>query len=79
MTEKTVGFSYGALMPTLEEQASEQGFTLGNKADNFEKLRESISWLTFHNILTDSQINMAYKKLQKQVVKSLKPLKKKEG
>jgi len=74
MAEKTVGFSYGVLMPTLEEQANEQGFTLGDKAETFEKLRESISWLTFHNILTDSQINMAYKKLQKQVVKSLKLL-----
>ena len=69
-----VGFGYGALCDGLEKQANEQGYTLGEEAEKFEKRREAILTLTFGKILTDSQIDKAYQKLQKQVVKSLKPL-----
>ena len=72
---REIGIGYGALMPSIKEQAEKQGYILDEKkAENFEKLRESISWLTFGGILTDSQINMAYQKLHKKVIKSLRPL-----
>lgn len=69
-----VGFHYGALGPSLEEQANKQGFTLKDKAEKLEKLRECITRLMFAGILTDSEVTKAYNKLQKKVVKSLKPL-----
>lgn len=69
---KTVGFGYGALCKPLEEQANEQGYTLGNKAERFENIREAIHTLTFGDILTDSQIDKSFQKLNKQVIKNLK-------
>jgi hypothetical protein len=66
-----VKFSYGALAPKLEEQANEQGYTLGDKSKSFEKSKESILWLTFRNILTESQKNNAFARLHKQVMKQL--------
>jgi len=72
---KQIGFSYGALAPSLKEQAEKIGYGIPeDKIENFEKLRESILRLTFGGILTDSQINMAYQKLHKKVIKSLIPL-----
>lgn len=68
-----VGFSYGILFPKLEEQAKRQGFLLKN-AETMEKIRESITCLAFNDILPDSQIRKAYEKLQKKVVRNLKPL-----
>ena len=70
-----VGFSYGFLSPTLKEQAEKQGFTFNEKdAELLEKLRESLNWVRMHSLLTESQSDAAYKKLQKKVVKKLKPL-----
>jgi len=69
-----IGFGYGALCDSLEKQANEQGYTLGAKAEHFEKIKEAILKLTFAKVLTDSQIDMAYQKLHKQVVKALKPM-----
>lgn len=69
-----VGFSYGAVADPLEQQANEQGYTLGEKAEHFEKCKEAIVRLMFADILTDSQRDKAYQKLNKQVAKVLKPL-----
>jgi len=68
--DKTIGFGYGALYPSLEEQAKEKGYTL-LKSDKLERSRQSITWLMFQGILTNSQVDMAYKKLQKQVIDNL--------
>lgn len=69
-----IGFKYGVLCDPLEKQANEQGFTLGKKADNFEKIRHAINMCGFH-VATESQVNAMINKLQKQVVKALVPLK----
>ena len=71
---KTVGFNYGVLHPTLEHQANEQCFTLGEHAKNLEISRASITWLLFRDILTDGQANNAYMRLNKQVFEHLRPL-----
>jgi hypothetical protein len=74
MNDKTVTFGYGALCDSLETQANKQGYTLGKNAEKLEKLREARLHLMFGNILTDSQLEQTAKKLQAQVVKSLKPI-----
>ena len=69
-----IGFGYGALCDPLEKQANEQGYTLGTNAEHFEKIKEALIRVMFANVLTDSQLDMAFKKLNKQVIKNLKPM-----
>lgn len=71
-----IGFRHGALCDSYEKQANEQGFTLGDKAELFNKIRFSYNMLWIHGYLTDSQADMVCKKIQKQLVKNLKPLNK---
>lgn len=70
-----LGFGYGAITNPLEQQANEQGYTLGKKAERFEDCKKAIITLMFGEVLTDSQIDKAIQKLNKQVVKELKPIK----
>jgi len=67
-----IGFSY-AVFPSnsLEEQANEQGYTLGEDADTFEKIRKAINMCMFH-VTTESQVTAMTKKLHNKVVKKLK-------
>ncbi len=69
----SVGFGYGALGENLEVQANEQGYTLGKNAEKYERCRASIVTLMFEDILTDSQVDKAFQRLNKKVIKSLKP------
>ena len=69
-----VGFHHGCLSDSYEKQANEQGFTLGDNAEMLEKLRFSYNMLRLHDCITDSQASKIVQKLQKKVVKSLKPL-----
>ena len=73
-----VGFRHGALCDSYEKQANEQGFTLGDKAELFDKVAYSYNLLRIRGYLTDSQADMICKKIQKQLVKNLKPLENKE-
>lgn len=68
MKKLTIG--YGALMPKLEEQVNEQGYTLGHEADKLEKIRFSINMCGFH-VATESQIKSMLGKLHKKVEKAL--------
>ena len=56
----------------LEKQANEQGFTLGEKAELMEKFRNAINLLGIHSVLSETETNKAFQRLQKKVVKSLK-------
>lgn len=67
-----VKMGYGALAPSLEEQANEQGFTLGDKAKFLEDLRKAKTMLMFH-VLTESQTKSITQKLHKLVMRELKP------
>lgn len=69
-----VGFRHGALADSYEEQARQQGFTLGDKADTFDKIAFAYNMLRIHGYLTDSQADSVCKKIQKNLVKSLKLL-----
>ena len=72
MTE--VGFHHGALEDSYEKQANEQGFTLGDKAEMFDKIAFSYNMLRIHGYLTDSQADSVCQKIQKKLVASLKRL-----
>ena len=71
----SVGFRYGVLSDKLSEQAKEQGYEL-DEAERLEEFRYALNLLRIHGILTDSQCDKAYPRLQKMVVRRLKPIKK---
>lgn len=70
-----IGFHHGALADSYEKQANEQGYTLGDKADTFDKIGFSYNMLRIHGYLTDSQADSVCKKIQKKLVASVKKLK----
>jgi len=69
--DNKVGFNYGIIGESLEEQANKQGYTLGKDADTFEKIRKAINMCMFH-VATDSQVSLMTKKLHNKVTKALK-------
>jgi len=71
---KTIEFYHGAMSEPYEVQANKQGFTLGRDKERLEKLGFSLTYSWIQECLTDSQYDMALKKLQKQLVKAVKPL-----
>ena len=71
---KEIGFYHGALCDPYEKQANDQGFTLWKERERLEKLGFSLVYCHIHDVLTDSQYDAALKKLQKQLIKALKPL-----
>ena len=72
---KMVGFHHGALCDSYEKQANEQGLTLGKDKELLEKLGFCVVMCHIHGLLTESRYDEALKRLQKKIVKSLKPLK----
>ena len=75
---KEVTFRFGALSDPLEKQANAQGFTLGDEAKLLQDLNRCMVMCGIHGLCTDSQHNAMMDKLQKKVVKALKPLNKEE-
>lgn len=69
-----IGFRHGAMCESYEEQAKKQGYTLGDKADLFDKVGFSYNMLRLHGYITDSQSNMICKKIQKELVANIKPV-----
>jgi hypothetical protein len=69
-----VGFHHSAWADSYEKQANDQGFTLGDKAKLFEDVGHSWNMLRIHGYLTDSQSDSICKKIQKNLIKSLKRL-----
>ena len=64
-----VRFSFGCIGDTLGDQAKKQGYELKD-AEKFEKIKHAINMCGFH-VATGSQVDMMFKKLNKQVVKNL--------
>lgn len=69
-----IGFHHGAFADTYEKQANEQGYTLGEKAEVFDKIAFSYNMLRIHGYFTDKQEESVCKKIQKNLVRNLKPL-----
>lgn len=76
--KKIIGFQYGILSDSLEEQANSQGYTLEDQADSLEKYCTEIHDLWIGDILTDSQKDKAIERLHKKVLNSVKILAKSE-
>lgn len=71
---KQICFHHGALCDNYEKQANDQGYTLGDDAKLFQKLGFGLIMNHIHGTLTDSAYDKALRKLQKMMVKDLKPL-----
>lgn len=67
-----IGFSHGTLCDSYEKQANKQGFTLGDRSELFDKIGFSYNLLRVRGYLTDNQADMVLKKIQNDLVKSLK-------
>lgn len=67
----TIGF--GALVPSIAKQLKKQGFKFdAEKAKHFEKLRESITYLMFADLINDKAKENAYKKLFTKITQHVK-------
>lgn len=71
---KEISFIHGALCDSYEEQANDQGYTLGNKAEMFDKIAFSYNMLRIHGYFTEKQEESVCKKIQKKLVAYLIPL-----
>lgn len=82
MSEKAVlivKFGYGFISPKLEVQANKQGYTLGERKDHLEKLREAYNTLHINCVLTDKQSDEITKKIHRKVLNNLEYLSNLEG
>lgn len=67
---KNIGISYGVLAPEITDQLDGQGLKYDiKKMNTFEKQRDAINTLSFGFILSDSAIDKAFIKLNKNVIK----------
>jgi hypothetical protein len=71
----SIGFYHGAFADSYEKQANEQGYTLGDKAEMFDKIAFSYNMLRIHGLLTDSESNKVRQRIQKNLASSVKRLK----
>lgn len=72
---KEIGFHFGALSETLEEQANEQGFTLDDYAEFCENVKMGLVAAHIHGFITDGEYNKILPRFMKYIVKNIKPLK----
>lgn len=69
-----VEFVYGAVTDSLENQAKDQGYTLGGRREILENMKYGLVLNHLHGTLTDSAYERALQKLHKQVIAALKPI-----
>ena len=68
--------SFGVLSPSLEEQVNRRGFTLGDKAEFFDKVSKAYIALRLGGFLTDSQADSICKKITRRMANSCRKLEK---
>lgn len=62
--EKELKIGFGVLLPTISQQLKKQNFKFDKeKAKHFEKLRFSINYLVFSDLLNDKERDNITKKL----------------
>lgn len=71
---KTIGFHHGALCPPYEQQANEQGYTLGKNAAFFHKVGFGLVAAYIHGYITESEYDRILKRFQRDLAKNVKPL-----
>lgn len=65
---------YGCLADKLEKQVNQYGFTLGKAEERLQKLNDAMLMCWVHGLVTDSQKDSMMKKMQKQIIKAMKPM-----
>ncbi len=71
-----IEFRHGWAVPSYEEQANAQGFTINKEnREKFEKIGDNILALHMYGILTEKETDKALQRFQKMLVKELKPMK----
>ena len=69
----SIVFHHGALMDTYEEQANQQGFTLGDHADFAQRVGFGIVAAHIHGCITDSEYDKILRRFQTKILtKNLK-------
>lgn len=68
-----IGFNFGALADSLQEQAKAQGFFL-KREGFFQEAKHSINLLRINGFLSDSECDKAIKRLMKEITKNLSRL-----
>jgi len=76
---KMIGFHHGALADSYEVQANQQGYTLGESADHLQALGDAAVLLWMEDCLTDSQYNKVLERIQKQLVKSARVMRRSDN
>ena len=71
-------FCYGALADDFGTQANKQGYTLGKKAEMFNKMHKAYNMLRIHGCLTDGEADRVCNRIQKKLIASLVKLEKEE-
>lgn len=69
-----IRFYHSAFADNYEKQANEQGYTLGERAEEFDKVAFSYNMLRIGGHLTEKQADSVCMKIQKRLVANLKPL-----
>ncbi len=71
-----VGFYHGALADSYEEQANEQGLTLGEYAEFAQNVGFGLVAAHIHGVITDSEYDKILQRFQKKILlKNLRPWK----
>lgn len=68
MSKKMVGFCHGALADPYEDQANEQGFTLGSKAEFIQKVGFGLVAAHIHGVITDKEYDRILERFQKKLI-----------
>lgn len=61
------GITLGALADDIEDQLQRQGWTLGDRAERFQRWANEISSLRIHELLTETESDRARKRLWKKI------------
>lgn len=69
-----IKLQHGIYPYTYEQQARDQGYTLGKKSEYYERMRNAFNTLRMNDFLTESQSDAICKKLQKRIVVDMKKL-----
>ena len=74
MAKQRIDLWLGWENPSIEEQLTHQGLTLGEFEQSFEKARQCILYLEKTNIMSESDITKTFNKLGNEISKKVKRL-----
>ncbi len=72
--EETISFTHGLTCDDYETQANKQGYTLGEKAEHFAKMKYAMYGLRMSGYVADSEMDKITKRIHKDLVANLRKL-----